>query len=72
MVKTVVIKCDWLNQGMMTLIFKVWKTKETYLPLSDDFELQTRKQVKTSIAFLLAAQVHCLIRHYKVNIIGND
>ena len=28
MVKIVVIKCDW-NQGMMTLIFKVWKTKET-------------------------------------------
>ena len=39
MVKIVSTKCDWLNQGMMTLIFKVWKTKETYLPLSDDFEL---------------------------------
>ena len=47
MVKIVSTKCDWLNQGMMTLIFKVWKTKETYLLLSDDFELQTRKQVKT-------------------------
>ena len=46
MVKTVIIKCDWLNQGMMTLIFKVWKTKETYLPLSDDFELQIRKTSK--------------------------
>ena len=39
MVKIVSIKCDWLNQGMTTLIFKVWKTKEIYLPLSDDFEL---------------------------------
>lgn len=67
MVKIVSTKCDWLNQGMMTLIFEVWKTKETYVLLSDDFELQTRKQVKTSTAFLLAAQAHCLIRHYKHN-----
>ena len=51
----------------MTLIFKVWKTKETYSPLSGDFELWMRKQVKTLTAFLLAAQAHCLIRHYKHN-----
>ena len=38
MVKIVSTKCDWLNQGMMTLIFKVWKTKETYSPLSGDFD----------------------------------
>ena len=52
---------------MMTLIFKVWKTKETYSPLSGDFELWMRKQVKTLTAFLLAAQARCLIRYYKHN-----